>query len=54
MEHEKKTQHVGYAYVINQNMDKVYQPKKALAEGTIFPELNILSGEYERRKNNGK
>ncbi|MCL2108688.1 MAG: spore coat associated protein CotJA [Oscillospiraceae bacterium] len=39
---------VGYAYVVPQRLGKVYTPRKALAEGTIFPELNITASEYTR------
>lgn len=45
---------VGYAFVLNQQLCKVYQPKKALMEGTIFPELNITMAEYTRGINDGK
>ena len=39
---------VGYAYVKPQRLGKVYPPRKALMEGTIFPELNIGINEYTR------
>lgn len=40
---------LGYAYVpMQQGIEKVYSPQKALYAGTIFPELNITIGEYER------
>lgn len=40
---------LGYAYVpMQQGIRKVYSPQKALYAGTIFPELNITIGEYER------
>lgn len=40
---------LGYAYVpMQQEIGKVYSPQKALCAGTIFPELNITIGEYER------
>lgn len=44
----------GYAYVPFQRLGKVYPPQRALMEGTIFPELNITIGEYERGLYNGK
>lgn len=50
----KPFKHVGYAYVPNQVMDKVYSPNKALCAGTIFPELDITIEEYERGLFNGK
>ena len=52
-----KTEHIfrpGYAFVPFQRLGKVYTPKKALMEGTIFPELNITVNEYERGLYNGK
>ena len=45
---------VGYAYVVPQQLGKVYPPKRALAEGTIFPELNIGIQDYTRGLWNGK
>lgn len=45
---------VGYAFVVEQQLNRVYQPKKALMEGTIFPELNITWAEYERGLYDGK
>jgi len=48
MEMEFENRIVGYAYVKDQRMEKVYQPARALAVGTVFPELNIPIGEYER------
>lgn len=39
---------VGYAWVTPQRLGEVYSPKKALAEGTIFPELNISARDYIR------
>jgi hypothetical protein len=39
---------VGYAYVLPQQLGKVYPPKRALAEGTIFPELAISMHDYTR------
>ncbi|MDE7280235.1 MAG: spore coat associated protein CotJA [Ruminiclostridium sp.] len=46
---------IGYSYVPFQEcVGKVYSPQKALAEGTIFPELNITINEYERGLYNGK
>ena len=44
----------GYAYVPVQRMGKVYTPQKAICEGTIFPELNIPMGVYERGLHDGK
>lgn len=46
---------LGYAYVPFQEcVGKVYSPERALKEGTIFPELNITIGEYERGLYDGK
>ncbi|MCL2076869.1 MAG: spore coat associated protein CotJA [Oscillospiraceae bacterium] len=45
---------VGYAFVKPQRLGKVYPPKRALAEGTIFPELNITMHEYTRGIRDGK
>lgn len=46
---------LGYGYVMMQNgIGKVYSPEKALASGTIFPELNITIAEYERGLYSGK
>ncbi len=45
---------VGYAYVPIQQIGKVYPPSTALAQGTVFPELNIGIEEYERGIWNGK
>ncbi|MCL1822765.1 MAG: spore coat associated protein CotJA [Oscillospiraceae bacterium] len=39
---------VGYAFVQPQHLGKVYPPKRALAAGTIFPELNIPAHDYTR------
>lgn len=39
---------VGYAYVPEQKLEKLYPPEVALCEGTIFPELNITIEEYTR------
>jgi hypothetical protein len=39
---------IGYAYVKPQQLGKVYPPRRALAEGTIFPELNISMHDYTR------
>lgn len=50
----KKRKPVGYAYVPVQILGKVYMPKKALMEGTIFPELNITIAEYTRGIYDGK
>ena len=47
-------QMVGYAWVPIQKMDQLYPPQTAIAEGTIFPELNIPIGQYERGLYNGK
>lgn len=45
---------VGYAYVPNQRMEKLYSPSKAMRVGTVFPELDITMDEYERGLFNGK
>lgn len=53
-ESECGARRVGYAYVPVQIMKKVYSPQAALCEGTVFPELNIPIGVYERGLYNGK
>ncbi len=45
---------VGYANVPFQKLGKVYTPEKAVTRGTIFPELDIGIGEYERGIYDGK
>lgn len=45
---------VGYAFVPNQRMEKLYSPSKAIRVGTVFPELDITMEEYERGLFNGK
>lgn len=50
----KPLRRVGYAYVPEQRMEKVYPPSKAIKVGTIFPELNIPMDEYERGLFDGK
>ncbi|MBQ3843223.1 MAG: spore coat associated protein CotJA [Ruminiclostridium sp.] len=45
---------VGYAYVPFQKLGRVYTPEKAMVQGTIFPELDICLGEYERGLYDGK
>lgn len=45
---------VGYAYVPFQKLGRVYTPEKAMVQGTIFPELDIGIGEYERGLYDGK
>lgn len=46
---------LGYSYVpFQKEIGKVYSPQKAMAVGTIFPELNITIGEYERGLYDGK
>ena len=37
---------IGYAYVPVQELGYVYETDKALASGTIFPELDLKMGEY--------
>lgn len=54
MENTKSDWRVGYAYVPNQRMEKIYSPGKAIKAGTVFPELNITMEEYERGLFNGK
>ncbi len=45
----------GYAFVpFQQGIGKVFSPQKAIAVGTIFPELNITISEYERGLYDGK
>ena len=45
---------VGYAFVPIQDLNKLYDPQTAISQGTIFPELNIPIGQYERGLYNGK
>lgn len=45
---------VGYAYVPFQKLGKVYTPERAMQQGTVFPELDIGIGEYERGLYDGK
>lgn len=46
---------LGYGYVpFQKGIGKVYSPQKAITVGTIFPELNITIGEYERGLYDGK
>ncbi len=45
---------VGYAYVPFQKLGRVYTPERAMMQGTIFPELDIGIGEYERGLYDGK
>lgn len=45
---QEMTRRVGYAYVPVQKLNKLYTPCKALAQGTIFPELDITLDEYQR------
>ena len=45
---------VGYAYVPFQRLGRVYTCEKAMAQGTVFPELDISIGEYERGLYDGK
>lgn len=45
---------VGYAFVPFQKLGKVYTPERAMQQGTIFPELDICLGEYERGLYDGK
>lgn len=52
-EQKKPKQRLGYAYVPMQKLEKVYPPNVALKAGTIFPELCIPMGEYERGLCNG-
>jgi hypothetical protein len=47
-------QSVGYAYIVPQKLSAVFAPKRALAEGTVFPELAITIAEYERGLYDGK
>lgn len=37
---------VGYAYVPYQQLNSVYSPEEALANGTVFPELHLTICEY--------
>ncbi len=38
----KYNQPVGMAYVPSQEFDEMYDAKKGLCEGTMFPELNLI------------
>ena len=38
----------GYAAVMEQNMSEIYPEEEALDRGTVFPELHIPMGKYER------
>ena len=51
---KKPVMRVGYAYVPEQRMERVYSPADAFQNGTVFPELNITLEEYERGLYNGK
>ncbi len=51
---DNSVMNVGYAYVPVQKLGKVYTPEKALERGTVFPELDISIGEYERGLYDGK
>ena len=37
---------VGYAYVPSQTFGETYNPEQGLANGTVFPELNLNIDEY--------
>lgn len=50
----KSFRRVGYAFVPIQRLEKIYSPGKALRVGTVFPELDITIGEYERGLYDGK
>lgn len=39
---------IGYAYVIPQKLTQVYDPHKALFCGTLFPQLDMPLGVYEK------
>lgn len=54
MNRNNPTWRVGYAYVPNQRMERIYSPAKAMKAGTVFPELDITMDEYERGICNGK
>lgn len=54
MDKMKPIWRVGYAYVPNQRMERIYSPAKAMRAGTVFPELDITMDEYERGLFNGK
>ncbi len=51
---KKNEEKPGYAFVPDQQLGKVYGPSAALQNGTVFPELNIPIGQYERGLYNGK
>lgn len=48
-----QTTKVGYAYVPVQMLTDTYDPAQALENGTVFPQLNIPLGSYERGMNMG-
>ena len=48
------TERVGYAYVPYQKLNRVYTPERAITQGTIFPELDLGIGDYERGIYDGK
>lgn len=39
---------VGYAWVPPQEMKETYSPEEALSRGTMFPELDLPLGVYEK------
>lgn len=41
--------HVGYAFVLPQEMGETYSPEKGLMQGTIFPELDISMEKYGKQ-----
>lgn len=45
---------VGYAFVPFQKLGKVYTPERAMQQGTVFPELDLTIGEYERGLYDGR
>ena len=51
---DKECGRVGYAYVPFQRLGRVYTPERAMQQGTVFPELDICIGEYERGLYDGK
>ena len=48
------TEKVGYAYVPYQKLSRVYTPERAMQQGTVFPELDLGIGEYERGLYDGR
>jgi len=48
MNQYEKTLLVGYAYVPPQAFRQVFEPEEALLRGTLFPELYLPYGVYDK------